>query len=60
MTTLISLAVIMAAFVAVFSAGFAIGKDSGAGKTWVNGYVAGLHKADSMWPQVRRWEMTDE
>jgi hypothetical protein len=44
----------------MFLAGFAIGRDSKTGSVWANGYVAGLDKADDMFPAVRRWEMTDE
>jgi hypothetical protein len=60
MTTIIAFAVILIAFASMFLAGFAIGRDSKTGSVWANGYVAGLDKADDMFPAVRRWEMTDE
>jgi hypothetical protein len=60
MELLIAAAVMITSFVAVFAAGFAIGRDWRSGQTWTDGYVAGLDHTDQMWPAVRRWEMTSE
>jgi hypothetical protein len=59
-TVTIAVITMLVASVSLVAAGYVMGRedDRTRQRAWCDGFSAGLHKADEMWPSVvRRWEM---